>query len=134
MSRQRNNPHRLYRNRDDAMLAGVCSGLAEYFGFNRRGVRLVVVISALFFLPFVVLSYLVLAIILPARPQGEPMSDEQADFWRDVSNRPSDVFSNVRHRFRDLDRRLQRMEAVVTSREFEIDRELHRESRRGHSA
>lgn len=130
----RANPHRLYRDRENAMLAGVCAGLADYFGFNRRGVRLVVAIGALFFLPFVVVSYLVLAILLPVRPGGVNVDEEKAEFWRDVSNAPSDVFSNVKHRFKELDRRLQRMEAYVTSPEYEFDRELRRESPRGKGA
>ena len=53
---------------------------------------------------------------------------EQATFWRGVSNAPSDVFSHVKHRFRELDLRLQKMEAFITSKEFEIDRELGRTS------
>lgn len=134
MTRARENPHRLYRDRDNAMIAGVCAGLAEYFGFNRRGVRLVTALSALFFMPFVIVSYLVLAILLPIKPQGGIVDDEKADFWRDVSNAPSDVFSNVRHRFRELDKRLQRIEAFVTSREFEIDRELNRKPTGGSGA
>lgn len=129
MNSTRVNPHRLYRNRENAMLAGVCAGLADYFGFNRTGVRLVVAFSAVFFLPFVAVSYLVLAIVLPVKPMEEPVDREKAEFWRDLSNAPADVFSNVKHRFRELDRRLQRMEAFVTSREFEIDRELDRSAR-----
>lgn len=75
-SERRTNPHRLYRERDEALLAGVCAGLARYFGFNRRGVRLVVAVSALFFLPFVAVSYLVLAIVLPTRPRDARGSGE----------------------------------------------------------
>ena len=123
---QRRNPHRLYRDRENAMLAGVCAGIADYFGFNRKGVRAVTAIGAIFFLPFVVVSYLVLAIVLPVRPAEARLDQAQAEFWRGVSNAPSDVFSNVKHRFRELDLRLQRMEAFVTSREFDIDRELGR--------
>jgi phage shock protein C len=131
---QRRNPHRLYRDREHAMLAGVCAGIADYFGFNRRGVRAVTAIGAIFFLPFVVVSYLVLAIVLPVQPAEARLDQAQAEFWRGVSNAPSDVFSNVKHRFRELDRRLQRMEAFVTSREFDIDRELGRSGvDKGHS-
>ena len=127
---QRKNPHRLYRDRENAMIAGVCAGLADYFGFNRRGLRVVTAIGTLFFLPFVVVSYIVLAIVLPVRPPREERIDEEhAKFWRGVSNAPSDVFSNVKHRFRELELRLQRMEAFVTSREFDIDRELGRSNR-----
>lgn len=123
-----NNPHKLYRDRENAMLAGVCAGLAEYFGFNRRGLRVIVAFSALLppFMPFVVISYILLALFLPVRPAEARLEKEQAQFWRSVSNAPSDVFSNVKHRFRELDMRLQKMEAFVTSKEFEIDRELQR--------
>ncbi|NIM68978.1 MAG: envelope stress response membrane protein PspC [Xanthomonadales bacterium] len=128
---QRRNPHRLYRETDQAMVAGVCAGIADYFGFNRRGMRLVTLLGAVFFLPFVLVSYVILAIIIPARPQTARLDAEQAQFWRGVSNAPADVFSSVKHRFRELDLRLQKMEAYVTSREFDFDRELDRAARPG---
>lgn len=123
---QRSNPHRLYRDRENAMIAGVCAGIAEYFGFNRKCLRVITAIGFIVFMPFVVISYIILAIVLPVRPKEVEIDDEKADFWRGVSNAPSDVFSNVKHRFRELDLRLQKMEAFVTSREFDIDRELGR--------
>lgn len=120
------NPHRLFRDKDNAILAGVCAGIAEYFGFNRKGVRFVTFLLALFppFCAFVIISYIVLAIVLPVKPRELDENSEQAEFWRGVSNAPSDVFGALRHRFRELNLRLQKMEAFVTSREFEIDREL----------
>lgn len=121
---RRYNPHRLYRDRENAILAGVCAGLADYFGFNRRALRLVVAFGALFFLPAAIVGYVAAAVLLPVRPAEVRMDDERAQFWRGVNNAPADVFSSVRHRFRELDLRLQRMEAFVTSKEFEIDREL----------
>ena len=121
-----NNPHRLYRSRENAMVAGVCAGIAEYFGFNVRGMRAVTAIGAIFFLPFVAISYIILAIVLPVRPEEPKLEPEKAEFWRGVSTAPSDTFSSVKHRFRELDLRLQKMEAFVTSKEFEFDRELAR--------
>lgn len=126
---ERKNPHKLYRDKDNAMLAGVCAGLATYFGLNRKGLRLIAAISTLFFLPFMVPAYIVLAIILPVKPQDLYQNESQEKFWRGVSMAPTDVFSNLNHRFRELDLRLQKMEAFVTSREFEMDRELGRNSR-----
>ena len=125
---ERQNPHRLFRDRENSMLAGVCAGIAEYFGLNRKGVRLVTVLLMLFppFMAFVVISYVVLAIVLPVKPAGLYETQEQAEFWRGVSNAPSDVFGALSHRFRELNLRLERMEAHVTSKEFEIDRELGR--------
>jgi phage shock protein C len=122
------NPHRLFRDKENAMIAGVCAGVAEYFGLNRKGVRLATFLLMLFppFFAFVVVSYVVLTIVLPVKPRELYENTEQAEFWRGVSNAPSDVFGALRHRFRELNHRLEKMEAYVTSKEFEIDRELGR--------
>ena len=128
---ERKNPHRLFRDREHAMIAGVCAGIAEYFGLNRKGVRIATVLLLLLppFFAFVVVSYVVLAIVLPVKPVDLYETQEQAEFWRGVSTAPSDVFGALSHRFKELNMRLERMEAFVTSREFEIDRELGRKSR-----
>jgi len=125
---KRKNPHRLFRDKEHAMLAGVCAGIAEYFGLNRKGVRVATILVMLFppFFAFVVISYIVLAILLPVKPGDLYESNEQAEFWRGVSNAPSDVFGALSHRFRELSMRLEKMEAYVTSKEFEFDRELGR--------
>lgn len=125
----RKNPHRLYRDKENAMLAGVCAGLASYFGLNRKGLRLIACVCTVFFFPFMVPAYIILAIILPVKPQDLYKDEGQEKFWRGVTMAPTDVFSNVSHRFRELDLRLQKMEAYVTSREFEMDRELGRHSK-----
>jgi phage shock protein C len=126
---ERRNPHKLYRDKENAMLAGVCAGLASYFGLNRKGLRLIAAVSTFFFFPFMVPAYIVLAIILPVKPQNLYQDEGQEKFWRGVSMAPTEVFSNLSHRFRELDLRLQKMEAYVTSREFEMDRELGKSSR-----
>jgi phage shock protein C len=128
---KRQNPHRLFRDKQHAMIAGVCAGIADYFDFNRKGVRAAVVLVMLFppFIPFVIVSYIVLAVLLPVKPANLYASEEQAVFWRGVSNAPSDVFGALSHRFRELNIRLEKMEAFVTSKEFEFDRELGKSQR-----
>ncbi len=125
---ERKNPHKFYRDKEHAILAGVCAGIADYFGFNRKGTRVVIVVLFLCppFTPFVIVSYIILTIVLPVKPADLYESKEQANFWRGVSNAPADVFGGLSHRFRELNLRLERMEAFVTSKEFEIDRELGR--------
>ena len=136
---ERKNPHKLYRDKKNAVLAGVCAGIAEYFGWNRKGIRLAWILLCLVppFFPFMVVSYIVLAIFLPVKPedlyQQEQQEPQAAEFWRGVSNAPSDVFGSLSHRFRELNLKLEKMEAYVTSKEFEIDRELDREARRNRS-
>jgi len=123
---ERKNPHRLYRDKENAMLAGVFAGLANYFGLNRKGLRLIAAVCTVFFLPFMVPAYIILTIILPVKPKDLYQDESQEKFWRGVAMAPTDVFSNLNHRFRELDLRLQKMEAYVTSREFDMDRELGR--------
>ena len=118
----RTNPHRLYRDRENARVAGVCAGIADYFEFNLTAIRLLTLGSMMFMWP--ALIYLLLAFLLPVRPAKLYDSPEQATFWRGVSNAPRDTFGDQRLRFRDMELRVGRSEAYGTSAEFEIDREL----------
>ena len=59
---------RLYRSRENAMLAGVCGGIGEYFDIDPTIVRLAWVILG--FCGGVGLwAYVIAAVIIPQRPQ-----------------------------------------------------------------
>jgi len=58
------NNKRLYRSESNKMIAGVCGGLADFFGFDATLVRLVFVIMALLG-GHGLLVYLILWIITP---------------------------------------------------------------------
>jgi phage shock protein C len=58
-------PRRLVRRRDDRMLAGVCSGVAEYLGVDVTLVRLVTVIGAILGFGTLILAYVVAWALLP---------------------------------------------------------------------
>lgn len=72
---------KLYRNPDDKIIAGVCSGLAAYFGLDATLVRIIFFIS-IFFGGTGLLLYLVLLVIVPEansaaeklEMQGEPLT------------------------------------------------------------
>lgn len=57
----------LTRARHDKVIAGVCAGLAERFGWSANMVRLLFLLSCLLPGPQVVI-YLVLWVIMPKRP------------------------------------------------------------------
>ncbi len=45
-------PHRLYRDVDNARVAGVCAGIADFFGIRTSRVRLAAVLCLIvFFVP-----------------------------------------------------------------------------------
>lgn len=60
---------RLYRSRSDRKIAGVCGGLAAYFGIDPVIPRLIWVVFALA-AGTGVLAYLICWLVIPSEPQG----------------------------------------------------------------
>ena len=57
---------RLVRTRDDQMIAGVCGGLARYFGIDPTLVRVLAVIALVFTFPAGLIGYLLAWAIMPS--------------------------------------------------------------------
>ena len=60
---------RLYRSREERMAFGVCGGLGEYFDVDPTLIRLVFVALIFLGVGSGLLLYIVMAIIVPERPQ-----------------------------------------------------------------
>ncbi|MDR1713450.1 MAG: PspC domain-containing protein [Coriobacteriales bacterium] len=60
----------LYRS-DDAMIAGVCGGLAEYFEMDATLVRIIAVTLVLLGLGTPVLAYVIAIFVIPKKPAGQ---------------------------------------------------------------
>lgn len=59
---------RLFRTRRDRKFLGVCGGIANYFGFDPTVVRIIFVLSTLFY-GSTLLLYIILGIVLPKAPE-----------------------------------------------------------------
>jgi phage shock protein C len=117
--------NRLYKNRDDRVIAGVCSGIADYFAFDVVVTRVIVALAAIFFSPFIFVVYIVLALVLEEKPRsGAELDEEREAVSRRVRSEPHATLRSVRYRFRELDKRLQRIEKYVISDRFRLDREF----------
>ena len=118
--------NRLYRDPENRVIFGVCAGLADYFGFDLRLTRICVALGAIFFFPTVPILYLILGLLLNEAPRVSRARDskEYEDLRRRVRAEPHATLRSVRHRFRELDRRLQRLEKHVTSKKFRLQREF----------
>mgnify|MGYP001591633008 CR=1 FL=1 len=116
---------RFYRNADKAMLGGVCAGIADYFGFNLGVTRLLAVI-AFFTMPVTIIGYLALVVLIPSVSRRDHSRPVDPEFHRAVRSSPSQTMSDVRSRFKSLDRRLARLEKYVTSSRYQLDREFDR--------
>ena len=115
---------RFYRDPGHGMLMGVCAGLADYFGWNVTLVRGLAIVALLWFNVVTLAAYLVLGFVLPTKPEALYDWDADEEYWRSVRRSAGDTFRDVRHRFRELDMKLQHMEGYVTSSRYDLDRQF----------
>ena len=96
---------RFVRTSDRACLAGVCSGIADYFGFRLCAVRAIFIIALFVAFPITVLTYLAIVFLVPAdSPRYEYVVERE-----------------VRHRRRRMTRR-ERREAAAEEKARAADK------------
>ena len=61
------NIKKLYRSTTDTMLAGVCSGLAEYANLDPTLVRLLFVLAFFVTGPGIFIAYLIMMLVIPPK-------------------------------------------------------------------
>ena len=118
----RSGPYRARRG----ILLGVCKGLAEYFDVSVFGLRLVTVLIFIFtgFMP-IVLIYFVLALLLPAEPVVPLHSEEEAEFYGSYTSSRRMALHRLKRTMEGLNRRVERMEHVVTGPDFDWERRFN---------
>ncbi len=102
---------------------GVCGGVADYLGVNPFGVRVVTILATLFtwFWPMVI-AYIVAALLMKPAPAVPLETEEDAEFYNSYTTSRSMALHRLKRTFDNLDRRIQRMEAIVTDKEYDWDR------------
>lgn len=124
------NERRWYRNRKRGWIGGVCAGLAEYLGVPLFWVRLLVLIPLLSpLMPLLVLAYLIAIFVLPEAPSDRFDSSDHEAFWRKANISPSSTSKAVNFKMQELEQRLQKLEAYITSHEYQVNEGLSRSIR-----
>lgn len=118
------NNRRFHRSSDNAMLGGVCAGLAEYFGFNCRVTRILAIVGFCMNPLLAVIAYFAVVMLVPANAATKPQTSRDKRFKKSVRSSPGQAMSDVRRRFQSLDRRLARLEKYITSSRYRLDREF----------
>lgn len=113
-----------YRSRQ-GVIFGVCRGLADHFEVPVLGVRLLWVVAFVFtsFWPAGI-AYLALGMIMKPQPMLPPKDFEEAEFYSSYATSRQLALMRLKKSFDNLDRRIQRIEAIVTDKEFEWERRL----------
>lgn len=116
--------NRLYLDKKNGKISGVCAGLADYFGIDPFITRLFTVFAFIFNAPMVILGYIILAWMLSTKPGNMFKDERQNEFWKGVRTRPRNTIRDIRHKFREIERRLRAAETRVTSKEYNLHREF----------
>ena len=115
----------LYRSRT-GMLLGVCKGLGEFFDFSVFWMRVIAVglllLSGVW--PLVAL-YFVAALLMKPEPILFPETEEEQEFYNSYASSRRMALHRLKRTYDNLDRRIRRIEDIVTSREYDWDRRLN---------
>ncbi len=119
MSIRRNAGLPVYKSRRGIIL-GVCRGFSEHFGISAFWVRVLVVLLAIFtaFWP-VVPAYVIAGLLMKPEPIVPLGSVGENEFYDSYATSRVKAMQRLKDKFDRLDRRIGRMEDVVTSREYQ---------------
>lgn len=115
---------KLYLDKKNAKISGVCAGVADYFGIDPMVVRISAVLIGVLGGGIIIVGYILLAIFLSSKPNDMFESVKEGEFWKSVRTEPSNTVRDIRHKFRDIERRLRAAEAHVTSPQYNLHREI----------
>lgn len=115
----------IYRSRSGAIL-GVCKGLAEHFDFSVFWTRVIAVILLFVagFLPAIGL-YLLAALLMKPEPVIPVHDADEKEFYDSYTNSRHGALQRLKRRYENLQRRIQRMEHIVTSAEYDWENRLN---------
>jgi phage shock protein C len=116
----------VYRSRS-GVIFGVCRGLADHFDFSVLWARTIAVIFLLVsgFWPAIGL-YLIATLLMKPAPVVPLKTEAEQEFYDSYTHSRRMAARRLKRRFENLERRLQRMEHTVTTREFDWESKLEK--------
>ena len=158
----------LFRIKSEGKIAGVCAGIADYFGMETWLVRILTITAFLLLAgPFVLVAYIALWLILEDKRvvatssyKGKGFANKTGDAYSNANSYQGKGFKNsdvktqynetghhkvevkskvwqagvvprqalidIKQQYATVESKLQKLESYVTSKEFEINREISR--------
>ena len=115
----------IYRSRK-GLIFGVCRGLAEHFDFSIVWARVIAIIFLLVtgFWPAIGL-YLIATLLMKPAPVIPIKTEAEQEFYDSYANSRHLAARRIKRRYENLERRIRRMEHIVTAREFDWEDKLN---------
>ena len=114
----------IYRSRN-GFIFGVCRGLAEHFDFSIFWARVIAIVFLLVtgFWPAIGI-YLIAALLMKPAPVIPIKTEDEQEFYDSYANSRHLATQRIKKRYENLERRIRRMEHIVTTREFDWEDRL----------
>ena len=116
----------LYRDKQNAKLMGVCSGIADYTGVNALWVRLGALMLTFMTGGMTIPFYFIAGILLNKKPPHLYVDKEETQYWQRVRQSPKRTAREIRSKFRDIDRRLADVETYYVTSNPRLNAEIER--------
>jgi len=139
----------IYRIPSQGKIAGVCAGIADYFGWETWLVRILVVSGILLGMGWFVVVYIAAWFIFDKKGSKsekgintfkDKISETAESIKEDIKNEsikvksriwqsgepPKQAFHDIRRKFKSLEHELRKIEKYVTSPEFTVSREINK--------
>lgn len=133
-----------YRDTERGKIAGVCAGIANYFGWEVWVVRIVAVTGLILMSKFTLVAYIVAWVVVERAPKTggkkeqvikETTTTEHHADGRSIEIKtrvweagevPKDAIKDLGARFENMEHSLRDMERYVTSSEYNVRQEFNR--------
>ena len=114
----------LYRSRKGIFL-GVCRGFADYFNTSVGWVRVLalILLFATAFWPVAAL-YVILGLILKPEPVMPLENEAEQEFYDSYTSSRTRAVGRLKREYDTISRRIQRLEDIVTRKDFDWDRRM----------
>lgn len=122
-----NSPHTtLYRDKQNAKLMGVCSGIADYTGVNAFWVRIGLIGLTFMTGGATIPCYIIAGFLLNKKPAHLYRDQEETRYWQRVRQNPKRTAREIRAKMKDVDRRLAEVETFYVTSNPRLHAEIER--------
>ena len=118
---------KLYRDKQNAKILGVASGLADYTGIHVFWVRLMGLLMVPATLGMVIPVYALMGLLLNNKPEHLYSADpKETKYWQGVRQNPKRTAREIRAQMKDVDRRLAAVESFYVNSNPRLNAEIER--------
>ena len=115
----------LYRDKTNAKLLGVCSGIADYTGVDAFWIRLGFIVLTIM-MGWPIIAYFAAGLLLNKKPANLYSEPAEQRYWQGVRQNPKRTAREIRAKMKDVDRRLAEVETFYVSSNPRLTAEIER--------